>query len=85
MDSPKSVPARIRIGACKMSENIKYIKAARELYKVKGFPFTNRDGEAVDFVKAAYDRLSPEEKQECDEWNRAEMLAAQDAHNKEQS
>jgi hypothetical protein len=64
-----------------MSEGSKYISGVAKLIR-EGFP---EPKQAEDWVAKQYNSLTPEERQQLDDWNRAEIIAFQDAHNRENS
>ena len=62
-------------------EGRKYITGIINLFSGSNFPDTEE--ETRDWVAEIYASLTPEEREQLDEWNYAEVIAMQDAHNEE--
>lgn len=62
-------------------EGKRYISGVMALIKRNAFPETEE--ETRDWIADRYAALTPEEREQLDEWNYAEVIAMQDAHNEE--
>ena len=63
-------------------ESRKYISGVMALIK-RNASFPETEEETRDWIADRYATLTPEEREQLDEWNYAEVIAMQDAHNEE--